>query len=305
MMSRRSFTCLVVTLLAVTVLLVSAEPASAQRGVRGFGFGYSPGTGLNYGYGNAYGYGNPYFGSGYYNGTYNPWTYSYGQNFYPGSYGTGWNNPGYSWSGYNTNWGTPSYYSFSTPSYYTEGMQGNYPNEFAGAGFGFGNESYGALSGGGTDNRVIITTQVPPNAEIWFDDQKTAQTGPFRSFISPPLNEDRNFVYHIRARWTENGKQVEKDRRLEVHPGDRLFVAFTQPRSQGMEAIPSGGQYGNEPQNLNRDRTLDDTQRNRQENADRATENRTQQGNQNTTPGTTGTGNRTQPPAGQSNPDRP
>jgi len=138
------------------------------------------------------------------------------------------------------------------------------------------------MSGTGVDNHVFIGVNVPSNAEIWFEDQKTSQTGSFRSFVSPPLQEDRNFVYHIRARWTEDGRQVEKERKLEVRPGDRFFVNFMKPRPEGREGT-SSGQYGTQPDNRggdrsleSRDRTLQDTQRNRQENADRAPENKTQ-----------------------------
>jgi len=158
-----------------------------------------------------------------------------------------------------------------------------------------GAESYGAMSGANNDNRVLITARVPPNAEIWVDDQKTTQTGGIRSFISPPLDGDHTFVYHLRARWTEDGRQVEKNRRYDVHAGDRLFVNFTNPRNEGMRGM-SPGQSGDEfrqnsgDRSLERgDRSLEDRNRNRQENQDRTLDNRTDQ--HNTNPNTPRTGN--------------
>jgi len=101
------------------------------------------------------------------------------------------------------------------------------------------------------DNTALINVRVPPNAEVWFDDQKTSQTGSFRSFISPPLNPDGDFVYHIRVRWTEDGRQVDKTRRIDVHAGDRLFVNL----SPGQYRAPA--QYGAEPEMRGEDRSLE------------------------------------------------
>jgi uncharacterized protein (TIGR03000 family) len=121
-----------------------------------------------------------------------------------------------------------------------EGMQGQNAG-FAG-GQGYGGQAYGAMSGGMMDNRVLITLRVPPNAQVWFDDQKTTETGMIRSYISPPLNSDRNFVYQVRVHWTQNGKPVDRTRRIEVHAGDHLFVNLM-PASQGMGGSNTG-QYG-------------------------------------------------------------
>jgi uncharacterized protein (TIGR03000 family) len=172
---------------------------------------------------------------------------------------------------------------------------------------GYGQEFYGALSGGPMDNQVLISVRVPSNAEIWFDDQKTTQTGSFRTFISPPLESDHNFMYHIRARWTENGQPVEKTRRVDVHAGDRLLVNFFNPR-QAMTGT-STGQYGTEPGTTGEDRNLerrDQTLENRnrttqEENADRTLENRTAPGNRPATSGTN-TPAQTPPPPSQTKP---
>lgn len=301
MMSRRMLACFAVTVLAVAALLVTAEPASAQREHRGgSGFGYSHGPGANFGYGNAHGYGNPYYGGGYYN----PWNNSYGRGYYPGNFSQWGNAPEYRWSEYN-NWNSPSSYSWANPSYYSEGIEGD--GSSSGMGSGRGGASYGAMRGS-LDNQVMIGVNVPANAEIWFEDQKTTQTGNFRSFISPPLQADGKFVYHIRARWMEDGRQVEKDRKLEVHPGDQFFVNFMKPRSEGMRGATSGqygagGQVGTEPETRggdrsleHRDQKLDDAQRNRPENADRIPENRTPPRTPTTNPPRTGNESREQTP---------
>jgi uncharacterized protein (TIGR03000 family) len=252
MMSRQLFSCLMVAALAVAALLAAADPASAQ-GRRSTSFGVSPGGGFYYGQGY------PGYGRGYYG----PWEGSYGRG-YPGYYGYGWNTPGYRWSDYN--WGTPYYYSGNNPSYYSQGMEGNYYTETPGAG-----QSYGTSAGADIENQVMIGVRVPANAEVWFEDQKTSQTGNVRNFVSPPLQSDQKYTYHIRARWTENGRQVEKDRKLEVHPGDRLFVNFMRPSSETRgTATGEYGAVGAEPE-------IRDTQRTRQENANRLQDNKSQQ----------------------------
>jgi uncharacterized protein (TIGR03000 family) len=96
------------------------------------------------------------------------------------------------------------------------------------------------------EGKVLINVHVMPDAEVWFDGQKTSQTGAYRSFISPALNPDQEFVYHIRARWTENGREVDKTRKIDVHAGDRLLVNFMGRQQEGMGGTPSG-QYGTQP----------------------------------------------------------
>ena len=236
MMSRRSYAGLAVTALAVATLCFAVEPAWAQREWRGSNGRAQTWNGWGYGYGNPS-----------YSGWYGPQDY----------YSSGWGNyprySGYSWGApqYNGGWGNES--AWTSPSYYGEGMGAEYSGA-ANNGMGYGQEAYGAMSPGAMDNRVLVTVRVPPNAQVWFDDQKTNQTGTFRTFISPPVNPNGNFVYHIRDRWTENGQPVEKTRRIEVAAGDRLVVNFFTPR-QGMGGTSMGqmgrqgtsSQYGNEP----------------------------------------------------------
>ena len=76
------------------------------------------------------------------------------------------------------------------------------------------------------ENGVLIGVRVPPEAELWFEGQKTSQTGPFREFASPSLTPGEEFVYEVRARWNENGQQVERTRKVRVHAGDRMLVNF-------------------------------------------------------------------------------
>ncbi len=75
------------------------------------------------------------------------------------------------------------------------------------------------------DSAVVLRVHVPADAALWFSETPTTQPGELRTFVTPPLAEGR-YEYAIRARWKENGKDVEQTRRVIVHPGDRLTVDF-------------------------------------------------------------------------------
>jgi uncharacterized protein (TIGR03000 family) len=94
------------------------------------------------------------------------------------------------------------------------------------------------------ENATMIAVRVPADAEIWFDGKKTSQTGPVRYFETPPLEPGREYSYEIRARWNENGRQVERTRHVTVHPGDRLALNFV--HRQNRETPTSTSQSSSE-----------------------------------------------------------
>ena len=49
------------------------------------------------------------------------------------------------------------------------------------------------------DKPVVITVNVPNEAQIWFEGSKTSQTGTSRQFISPALKPGRNYTYNLRV----------------------------------------------------------------------------------------------------------
>lgn len=82
-----------------------------------------------------------------------------------------------------------------------------------------------------------IDVQVPADAEVWIEDAPTAQTGPERHFVSPPLLRGRRYAYQLRARWTENGKAVEQTRDLVVRAGEHAAARF--PTEVEPETLPA------------------------------------------------------------------
>ncbi|MBV9123906.1 MAG: TIGR03000 domain-containing protein [Planctomycetes bacterium] len=83
------------------------------------------------------------------------------------------------------------------------------------------------------DNAVHIRIVVPADAQVWFDGDKTNQTGTLREFQSPPLTPDHDYTYHVRARWMQNGQEVNRDETLVVHANDHIIVDLRRPPSQG------------------------------------------------------------------------
>jgi uncharacterized protein (TIGR03000 family) len=74
---------------------------------------------------------------------------------------------------------------------------------------------------------VLMNVRVPANAELWFDDEKTSQTGRLRPFVTPALEPGKDYSYEIRARWTEGGRAVEQTRIINLRAGDRLTLNLT------------------------------------------------------------------------------
>jgi uncharacterized protein (TIGR03000 family) len=73
---------------------------------------------------------------------------------------------------------------------------------------------------------VTVEVRVPANAEVWFDGEKTAQTGPSRMFRSPSLRPGVAYLYLVRAKWSENGREMEQIQSITVHAGENIRVAF-------------------------------------------------------------------------------
>lgn len=208
--------------LALATLVLTTSPAAAQRFGRGGGRGYAPG----YGQGNAW---NGYYGPGSYG---NGWGNGYGNNWYGrgyygnGYYGNNWNGRGYYGNGYYDNTYAdyePNYYYGQTPQYQQGGYSSFYPSEEM------------------PQNAAMVHVQVPRDAELWFGGDKTSQTGPARDFVTPELKQDKAYFYTLKARWTDdNGKAVERTKRVQVRPGAHIMVDFN--RSSPTTDTPDRGE---------------------------------------------------------------
>jgi uncharacterized protein (TIGR03000 family) len=89
--------------------------------------------------------------------------------------------------------------------------------------------SFGVVPASSTAATARITVRVAPNAQIWFEDTATRQTGALREFQSPALTPGKTYTYDIRAQWRANGREVTQSRHISVHAGDRVMVDFMIP----------------------------------------------------------------------------
>jgi uncharacterized protein (TIGR03000 family) len=62
------------------------------------------------------------------------------------------------------------------------------------------------------------------------------QPGSVREFVTPALETGRDYTYHVRVAWTENGREVTREQTIRVRPGERTDVDFMNPPN----AIPEG-----------------------------------------------------------------
>ncbi len=81
-----------------------------------------------------------------------------------------------------------------------------------------------------------IAVRVHADAEVWFGQGKTRQTGEAREFVSPELTPGREYTYAIKARWAEGGKDVMQTREVVVSAGTRTTVDFTRPAPEQLES---------------------------------------------------------------------
>jgi uncharacterized protein (TIGR03000 family) len=165
------------------------------------------GVGLGWGY-------DPWWG---YYGGYSPWFY--------GDY----NYSGYNDALYYSDYAAPAY---AATNYAYPGVTGGYPNVYS-------NPSLATVpdvSALPNDSAIYVRVLVPPEAEVWFEGQKTTQKGLVRYFESPPVAPGLKYAYHIRARWTRDGREVDETREFTVYAGTKLSVDFTQ---RDREKIPA------------------------------------------------------------------
>jgi len=76
-------------------------------------------------------------------------------------------------------------------------------------------------------DQVLLNVTVPANAKVSVQGAKTAQTGAFRRFVSPPIAGGYRYSYDLQATWMENGREVSQRRSFAVHPGAVVHVTFT------------------------------------------------------------------------------
>ena len=81
-----------------------------------------------------------------------------------------------------------------------------------------------------TSSDAIVTMQLPSaDAELWFDGTASPQRGALREFRTPAIEPGKKYSYELKARWTENGQVVERNRKVTFEAGQSVLVDFREP----------------------------------------------------------------------------
>lgn len=77
---------------------------------------------------------------------------------------------------------------------------------------------------------ATLRVRVPDaNAEVWLSGHKTLSKGVMREFTTKALEPDKSYSAQVRAKWSDQGVQVEQQREVNLTPGDRVTIDFTRP----------------------------------------------------------------------------
>jgi len=211
-MFRRLFSMGGAVLLAAAVIVLTAQPAQAQRRGMYRGGGWYGGSGWGGSRGGYFGgYRDGFYGYGYrpfYGG-------SYGYRPFYGSY---YSSPYYGDYGWSSGW-SPGYYSSSymAPSgSYTMPYEGGTPSYSSGY----------TPQGDTATNAAHVTVRAPANARVWIGGWETPNTGAVREFDSPSLTPGKKYSYEVKAQWEENGRPVTQTQEVDVSAGARSQAVF-------------------------------------------------------------------------------
>jgi uncharacterized protein (TIGR03000 family) len=106
------------------------------------------------------------------------------------------------------------YYGFYQP-WYTYGRYGYFNNNVA-----YATEVIPAAS-----DVAQVEVRVAPDAQVHIGTHQT------RRYVTPPLEEGYNYVYNVRASWTEGGEVRSVERDIRVRAGEHAVVDFTRTPS--------------------------------------------------------------------------
>jgi uncharacterized protein (TIGR03000 family) len=236
-MFKKAFSFGVMLLLTGAVVLVTPGTGQAQHHGGGGGHGGGFSHGGSFSHGGGFNHGGSFNHGGFNHGSFNHAGFNHGFNhagFNHGGFNHGFNHGG-------SLWGYPGYYGGygAWPYYY-----GSYP--YSSDPYSYGSlspaydsgydDSYGELTTSypnsytpplaQPDLSAHVTVSAPADAEIWFNDIKTAATGAVREFQSPPLTLGTRYAYEIRARWNENAHEMNQTQHVEVGAGTLVRVSF-------------------------------------------------------------------------------
>jgi uncharacterized protein (TIGR03000 family) len=80
-----------------------------------------------------------------------------------------------------------------------------------------------------------IVMNVPLDALIFIDGQRTYNSGLTRLFVTPPLASGRRYYYDVKVTWVEGNRAREYTRHLSFHAGERVAVNLARPNQPPLQ----------------------------------------------------------------------
>jgi uncharacterized protein (TIGR03000 family) len=74
-----------------------------------------------------------------------------------------------------------------------------------------------------------ITLNVPLDAIVFVDGQRTNTSGLSRRFVTPPLSSGQKYYYDVKVSWIEGSRPRVYNRHLSFKAGDRIALNLAQP----------------------------------------------------------------------------
>jgi uncharacterized protein (TIGR03000 family) len=79
------------------------------------------------------------------------------------------------------------------------------------------------------DGTANIVVSLPVNATLTINDQPTNSTSETRVFVTPTLDEGKDFVYTLKAQVEQDGKVTTLSKDITVRAGQEVNVNFEAP----------------------------------------------------------------------------
>ena len=116
--------------------------------------------------------------------------------------------------------------SASAPRYGAQATQNGQP--------GYYTEDYPGSEQEKPDQKLPahIRVRLPANAEVTINGKKTTSTGAVREYETPELDPERVYTYLVKAKWVEDGINVEKSLRVRALSGNRVTINFVPPAQE-------------------------------------------------------------------------
>jgi|GEM_PF-1111234 len=82
-------------------------------------------------------------------------------------------------------------------------------------------------TGSAVGPRATVVIRLPADARLFAENRLLRQTGPERTFVTPPLPTQREYTYRFRVEYDRQGETVSVSRLVQVRPGETVQVIFT------------------------------------------------------------------------------